>query len=247
MKGWRRSPQSAGAVPGPVCYGRGGTEPTVTDANVVLGYLPSSLAGGEITLFNLNDTENGQEFSVKLQILIIMTLLGNAYKFTSKGEVRVSLEVRAGGEVYAFNLGAKPATRNEARLLDEKAGAPLLTLPIVGLIGSFWVGTSQTVFSSFYGLSIAKFYKLSTFSPLAIPETPVLATSSIGVPASAAINPSSLSLVPVSWMVYIVGVMSTTTPRKISVSRFTSARCAPAALTLMSIKSRSTKSSLLMS
>lgn len=33
-------PQSAGAVPGPACYGRGGTLPTVTDANLVLGYLP---------------------------------------------------------------------------------------------------------------------------------------------------------------------------------------------------------------
>jgi N-methylhydantoinase A len=32
-------PQSAGAVPGPACYGRGGTEPTITDCNVVLGYL----------------------------------------------------------------------------------------------------------------------------------------------------------------------------------------------------------------
>src|SRR6059058_4784071 len=32
-------PESAGAVPGPVCYGRGGVEPTVTDANLVLGYL----------------------------------------------------------------------------------------------------------------------------------------------------------------------------------------------------------------
>jgi flagellar biosynthetic protein FliP len=38
--------------------------------------LAAQAAGGEITLFNLNDTENGQEFSVKLQILIIMTLLG---------------------------------------------------------------------------------------------------------------------------------------------------------------------------
>src|SRR5215212_7928689 len=46
----RVGPQSAGADPGPAAYGRGGTEPTVTDANVVLGYLPSSLAGGEITL-----------------------------------------------------------------------------------------------------------------------------------------------------------------------------------------------------
>ena len=32
-------PQSAGAVPGPACYGRGGDRPTVTDANLVLGYL----------------------------------------------------------------------------------------------------------------------------------------------------------------------------------------------------------------
>jgi len=46
----RVGPQSAGAVPGPAAYGLGGTEPTVTDANVVLGYLPTSLAGGEITL-----------------------------------------------------------------------------------------------------------------------------------------------------------------------------------------------------
>lgn len=46
----RVGPQSAGADPGPAAYGRGGTEPTVTDANVVLGYLPSALAGGEITL-----------------------------------------------------------------------------------------------------------------------------------------------------------------------------------------------------
>jgi N-methylhydantoinase A len=46
----RVGPQSAGADPGPAAYGKGGTEPTVTDANVVLGYLPSALAGGEITL-----------------------------------------------------------------------------------------------------------------------------------------------------------------------------------------------------
>jgi N-methylhydantoinase A len=49
-KALRVGPQSAGAAPGPAAYGKGGTEPTVTDANVVLGYLPTSLAGGEITL-----------------------------------------------------------------------------------------------------------------------------------------------------------------------------------------------------
>jgi len=46
----RVGPQSAGAVPGPAAYGAGGVDPTVTDANVVLGYLPTDLAGGEIKL-----------------------------------------------------------------------------------------------------------------------------------------------------------------------------------------------------
>jgi N-methylhydantoinase A len=44
-------PQSAGADPGPACYGRGGTEPTVTDAAVLLGYLDASnFLGGRMTL-----------------------------------------------------------------------------------------------------------------------------------------------------------------------------------------------------
>ena len=49
-KALRVGPQSAGAVPGPAAYGRGGEEPTVTDANVVLGYLPPKLLGGEMQL-----------------------------------------------------------------------------------------------------------------------------------------------------------------------------------------------------
>jgi N-methylhydantoinase A len=44
-------PRSAGSDPGPACYGRGGTEPTVTDANLVLGYLdPGNFAGGAFDL-----------------------------------------------------------------------------------------------------------------------------------------------------------------------------------------------------
>ena len=46
----RVGPESAGAEPGPACYGRGGVQPTVTDANAVLGYLPAALAGGEMAL-----------------------------------------------------------------------------------------------------------------------------------------------------------------------------------------------------
>ncbi|REJ07126.1 hydantoinase/oxoprolinase family protein [Halobacillus trueperi] len=46
----RVGPQSAGSEPGPASYGSGGEDPTVTDANVVLGYLPPSLVGGEMKL-----------------------------------------------------------------------------------------------------------------------------------------------------------------------------------------------------
>ena len=49
-KALRVGPESAGAVPGPACYSRGGSHATVTDANVVLGYLPKSLLGGSFTL-----------------------------------------------------------------------------------------------------------------------------------------------------------------------------------------------------
>src|SRR5262249_3804840 len=49
--GLRVGPQSAGAVPGPACYGLGGTEPTVTDANLVLGRLAADrFLGGEMQL-----------------------------------------------------------------------------------------------------------------------------------------------------------------------------------------------------
>lgn len=43
-------PHSAGAMPGPACYGRGGTEPTVTDAHIVLGHLPEYLLDGALRL-----------------------------------------------------------------------------------------------------------------------------------------------------------------------------------------------------
>ena len=49
-KALRVGPESAGANPGPAAYGRGGDKPSVTDANVVLGYLPPQLIGGEMQL-----------------------------------------------------------------------------------------------------------------------------------------------------------------------------------------------------
>ena len=49
-KALRVGPESAGAVPGPACYGKGGLAATVADANAVLGYLPKALLGGTFDL-----------------------------------------------------------------------------------------------------------------------------------------------------------------------------------------------------
>ena len=49
--GLQVGPRSAGAAPGPACYGRGGSDPTVTDANVFLGYMPTgTVADGQISI-----------------------------------------------------------------------------------------------------------------------------------------------------------------------------------------------------
>ena len=68
----RVGPQSAGAEPGPACYGRGGIEPTVTDANVVLGRLsPDGFLGGKLRL----DVERAKKvISERLAVPLRMTV-----------------------------------------------------------------------------------------------------------------------------------------------------------------------------
>jgi len=59
-------PQSAGADPGPLCYGKGGTEVTITDAHVVLGRIPPHLLGGEIPLDVQAATDGVDQLAAKL-------------------------------------------------------------------------------------------------------------------------------------------------------------------------------------
>lgn len=60
-------PESAGAVPGPACYAKGGSEPTVTDATVVLGYLnPDTLAGGTVPISSVRAREALQKLADRL-------------------------------------------------------------------------------------------------------------------------------------------------------------------------------------
>jgi N-methylhydantoinase A len=70
-------PESAGASPGPVCYGKGGETPTVTDANVLLGYInPGYLVGGAL---RLNAEEARRTFAEKVAAPLGMVLERAAY------------------------------------------------------------------------------------------------------------------------------------------------------------------------
>jgi N-methylhydantoinase A len=71
-------PDSAGADPGPACYGRGGTEPTVTDADLVMGYLnPEFFLGGELNLDRgAAERAIGERLAKPLGLSLIQTATG---------------------------------------------------------------------------------------------------------------------------------------------------------------------------
>jgi len=75
-KALRVGPESAGAVPGPVAYGKGGELPTVTDANVVLGYLPENLLGGSFKLDREGATQAVQTIADALGVTLMEAARG---------------------------------------------------------------------------------------------------------------------------------------------------------------------------
>jgi N-methylhydantoinase A len=130
----RVGPQSAGADPGPVCYNLGGTEPTITDANLVLGRLdPNYFAGGDMTL-NLElareaiRTQCADPLGLSVEeaahgiVEIANTAMVNALRLVS---------VQRGHDPRDFMLvafgGAGPA---HAVRLAEQAGIPRVLIPL---------------------------------------------------------------------------------------------------------------------
>lgn len=99
-KSLRVGPRSAGARPGPVSYGRGGTEPAVSDANVVLGYLPPVLLGGDMKL----DVEGARNAVAK-----IGDALGLSPEDAAQGIIDIANEVMLGAlRVITVQRGLDP-------------------------------------------------------------------------------------------------------------------------------------------
>ena len=130
----RVGPRSAGADPGPVCYGHGGTEPTVTDANVVLGYMnPRAIAGSALAI----DREAAVlAIERKLATPLGLNLLEVAYGITQVANSAMTRVLRAvtterGRDPRGFTLlafgGAGPI---HAAALAENIGISRLIVPL---------------------------------------------------------------------------------------------------------------------
>jgi N-methylhydantoinase A len=126
-------PQSAGATPGPVCYMRGGTEPTVTDANVVLGYLnPDSLLGGRLKIDSAGARNAIQEHIAKPLGISVERAAYGIYSIVNNNMVngirRVSIERGYDPRDFAL-IGAGGATGLHITALAREIGIKTVLVP----------------------------------------------------------------------------------------------------------------------
>jgi len=122
----RVGPRSAGARPGPVAYGRGGSEPTVSDANVVLGYLPPALLGGAMAL----DVE-----AARAAVARIGEKIGLSTEDAAKGILDIANEVMLGAlRVITVQRGLDP---REFAILAFGGAGPLHANALAELLGCY--------------------------------------------------------------------------------------------------------------
>ena len=122
----RVGPESAGAEPGPAAYGRGGTAPTVTDANVVVGHLPPRLIGGEMEL----DVD-----AARAAVQTIADAMGLSLDAAAEGILKIVNENMAGAlRVISVQRGHDP---REFALVAFGGAGPLHANAVAELMGSF--------------------------------------------------------------------------------------------------------------
>ena len=148
----RVGPMSAGADPGPACYGRGGSEPTVTDANVVLGYLPPELLAGEMKLDETKAAKAVQKIADAMGLSLLDAAQG-IYDIVNEnmfGALRL-VSVQRGYDPRDFGLlalgGAGPLHANALSCLIDSWPAIIPTVPGVLSALGFLHADIRTEFS----------------------------------------------------------------------------------------------------
>ncbi|MFQ3666599.1 MAG: hydantoinase/oxoprolinase family protein [Sphingomonadaceae bacterium] len=145
-KALRVGPQSAGAVPGPAAYGRGGELPTVTDANVVLGYLPENLLGGTFRLDREASARAVQTIADALGLSLMEAAAGiiSIVNETMFGALRL-VSVQQGYDPRDFALmafgGAGPLHGNAMGIL--MGSWPVIIPPSPGILCAYGDATTR--------------------------------------------------------------------------------------------------------
>lgn len=134
-------PESAGATPGPACYGRGGTEATVTDANLVLGLLdPAGLLGGEMKLDRGAAEKALAELGTTLGLDAVAAAAGVQRIINARMAEGIRLvSVRRGIDPTAFALLAfGGAAGLHATAVARQLSIPRVVVPRVASVLSAW-------------------------------------------------------------------------------------------------------------
>jgi len=146
----RVGPQSAGSVPGPVCYGRGGTQPTVTDALVVLGYLdPEFPLGGHVRLDRAGAERVLSELGTKVNMSAVDLAAGIVKILNSQmADLARKVTVERGLDPRTFVLfgygGAGPVF--SAFLMHELGSGKAYIPADSGVFSAFGMLTTDIVF-----------------------------------------------------------------------------------------------------
>ncbi|KAB1185130.1 MULTISPECIES: hydantoinase/oxoprolinase family protein [Haloferax] len=187
----RVGPRSSGAQPGPACYGRGGTDPTVTDANVVLGYIGGSSAlGGELSLDESAAADALDSLAADAELDDALDAARGVFRVANANMARAirSVTVERGLDPRGFGLvafgGAGPM---HAATLAESLGIDTVVVPYAcGVLSAYGlltadekhdsVQTVRSVLDSLDTATIEASYDRLAADVLADVESPASAT-----------------------------------------------------------------------
>ena len=174
-------PQSAGAVPGPVCYGLGGTQATLTDALVTLGYLnPDYLVGGALSIDSDKSRKAIQEQVAKPLNISLLEAAYGVYKISGSNMMRAvkSVSTYRGRDprdyaLFAFGGNGPTLALDIAQLLEMKR---ILVPPSPGVFSAFGLLLSDAE----HGVQRALPGQLSQFSAKEVEQAFIELESEVG-------------------------------------------------------------------
>ncbi|RQS21369.1 hydantoinase/oxoprolinase family protein [Burkholderia sp. Bp8998] len=153
-------PKSAGAVPGPVCYGRGGTQPTVTDASLALGYIdPDFFLGGSMKLDAQASRDAIEQFVATPLGLSIEEAAAAIITIATENMVQAIFDITINQGIDprdAVLIGGGGAAGLNSVLIARRLDSPRLVIPQVGATMSAAGAMMSELTSQFYATHFAR-------------------------------------------------------------------------------------------